>query len=332
MIILEDDMMKTSVIIPNYNGQEYLKVCLDALKRQTFKNMEIIIVDNNSEDKSCKIIKENHPEVKLIQLEKNFGFSKAVNKGIKVSSGKYVVLLNNDTEATEDWLERLVNCIDKDEKTFSCSSKMIQYDNRNKIDDAGDELTVMGWAYKRGDKANMDKYQKTEEVFSSCAGAAIYRKKIFEEIGYFDEEFFAYLEDIDICYRAKIHGYKNVYCSDAKVYHVGSATSGSRYNSFKVRLAARNNIYLIYKNMPFLQLLLNSPFIILGWMIKFLFFWQKGLGKDYLDGIKSGIKGIKNVKKISFRNDRLCNYIKIEIELIKNTFNYIFSKLFSGVM
>ena len=132
---------------------------------------------------------------------------------------------------------------------------MIRYSERDKIDDAGDEYTILGWAYKRGDGATVNKYNKSERVFSSCAGAAIYRRKLFEEIGYFDEAFFAYMEDVDISYRANIHGYKNIYCRDALVYHIGSATSGSKYNNFKVRLAARNNIYVILKNMPFFQLL-----------------------------------------------------------------------------
>jgi len=113
---------------------------------------------------------------------------------------------------------------------------------------------------------------------------------------------------------------------------MGSATSGSRYNSFKVRLTARNNIYLIYKNMPTLQFLLNSPFIIIGWFIKLLFFWKKGLAKDYLGGSLKGIKEIKNIKKIPFRSVGFWDFARIEIGLIKSTFNYLFNKLFSGVM
>ncbi len=117
------------------------------------------------------------------------------------------------------------------------------------------------------------------KFFTSCAGAAIYRKKIFEKIGYFDEEHFAYLEDIDVGYRARINGYENWYAPKAIVYHIGSGTSGSRYNHFKTRYSSRNNIYLIYKNMPFLQILLNLPFLILGFGMKILFFTQKRNGK-----------------------------------------------------
>ncbi len=324
--------MELSIIIPTYNGKEYLQICLDSLLNQTHENFEIIVVDNGSDDGSCEFITENYPEVILIKFVQNLGFSKAVNGGIKAADGEYVVLLNNDTEAKEDWLEQLVKCIKKDEKIFSCSSKMLQYHERLKVDDAGDELTLMGWAFKRGYGFPVDKFNNDKDVFSSCAGAAVYRKEIFEKIGYFDEKFFAYLEDIDICYRAKIHGYKNVYCSDAIIYHIGSATTGSRYNSFKVRLTSRNNIYLIYKNMPFLQLLLNSPFIVSGWLIKLIFFLDKGMGKDYLAGTIEGLKGIRDLKKLSFKSVSLCNFVKIEIELMKNTCNLLFTKLFSGVI
>jgi len=323
--------MKISIIIPNYNGAKYLSVCLDSLSRQSFKPFEIIIVDNGSIDNSCQLISRNYSHIKLIRFSKNHGFSKAVNEGIKVAKGKYVVLLNNDTEAQEDWLYNLANCINGDKKIFSCCSKMIQYYNKEKIDDAGDEYTILGWAYKRGDGLDIHKYKYNEEVFSSCAGAAIYRKSIFDKIGYFDEDFFAYMEDVDISYRAKIYGYKNIYCSKAKIFHIGSATSGSKYNSFKVKLAAKNNVYVIIKNMQLLQLFINSPFLILGFLIKIIFFYKKGFGKEYLIGLKEGLKTIKNINKVKFEKKNLLNYIKIEIDMIRNTFKYVFGKSISKI-
>lgn len=315
--------MKLSIIIPNYNGKNYIKICIDSLYNQTIEFYEIIIVDNASKDGSCDYIEKKYPNIKLIKLENNYGFSRAVNEGIKVSKGDYIVLLNNDTEVKEDWLESLLNCIGKDEKIFSCCSKMIRYDEKNKIDDAGDSYTVLGWAHKYGDGASIDKYSKDRVVFSSCAGAAIYRKKIFDEIGYLDENFFAYLEDVDISYRANIYGYKNVYCSAAKVYHIGSGTSGGRHNSFKVRLAARNNIYLIYKNMSIIQLIVNILFLFTGWFIKLIFFIKKGYGKDYILGTVEAIKTLNKVKKIKFEWKNILNYIKIEFKLIKNIFTLL---------
>lgn len=320
-------LYKVAIVIPNYNGLKYIKVCLESLYRQSFQNFEIIIVDNASQDGSCKFILENYRKQKLISLKQNYGFSKAVNEGIKASNSHYVVLLNNDTEVDKFWLENLVKCIESDEKIFSCCSKMIQYSERDKIDDAGDEYNILGWAYKRGDGASISKYHSDCEVFSSCAGAAIYRKAVFDEIGYFDESFFAYMEDVDISYRAKIYGYKNMYCSSAKVYHIGSATSGSKYNSFKIKLAARNNLFVVFKNMPLLQLLINLPFIILGHIIKLIFFAKKGYMQDYMSGLKESIKGIKKLNKVKYRNKNIINYIVIQWKMIINTYKYIIYKL-----
>jgi GT2 family glycosyltransferase len=318
--------MKVSIVIPNYNGVKYLKICLDSLSKQTFKDFETIIVDNNSIDESLKFIKLNYPDIKLIELKENYGFSKAVNEGIKISETDYVVLLNNDTEATVDWLENLVNCIECDDMAFSCCSKMLQYIDREKIDDAGDEYNILGWAYKRGDNFTIDKFTENAEVFSSCAGAAIYRRNILKKIGYFDENFFAYMEDVDISYRAKVYGYKNLYCHSAEIFHIGSATSGSKYNSFKVRLAARNNVYVLIKNMPLLQLIINSPFIIIGFLVKFVFFSKKGFSKEFKEGFIEAFKTRNELKKIKYNHRFLFNYFKIEYLLIINTFKYIWLK------
>lgn len=312
--------MSVSVVIPNYNGEKYIRGCLDSLMKQSLKADEIIIVDNNSTDNSLEIIKEYKDYIKLICLKENHGFSVAVNEGIKASHSEFVTLLNNDTELEENWLKELVKCISKEERIFSCCSKMIRYDNKDIIDDAGDEYTILGWARKIGDGKNISQYTEEKEVFSSCAGAAIYRKSILDEIGYFDENFFAYLEDLDISYRAKVYGYINYYCPSAKVYHIGSATSGSRHNDFKVRLAARNNIFLIYKNMPDLQIILNLIFILMGIIIKGIYFTIKGLGKAYFKGLYEGIKNRGRIKRVKVDNN-FRKYKRIEIELIKNTMN-----------
>ena len=155
---------------------------------------------------------------------------------------------------------------------------------------------------------------------SACAGAAIYRREVFETIGYFDEMHFAYLEDMDVGYRARIHGYENWYAPDAMVYHVGSGTSGSRYNQFKIRYSSRNNIYLIYKNMPLLQIIINLPFLVAGFGIKILFFTLKGFGREYIAGIKNGFQISAKNRKVSFRLRNLPNYIKIQLELWVNIF------------
>ena len=201
---------------------------------------------------------------------------------------------------------------------------MLQMYKPELLDDAGDMYTLMGWAFQRGVGQSSKGYKSACRVFSACAGAAIYRKSVFEEIGYFDEMHFAYLEDMDIGYRAKIAGYDNLYCPGAKVYHVGSGTSGSKYNSFKVKLAARNNIYLNYKNMPGPQLLLNSLPLGAGIFVKYLFFKKKGFAADYVEGLKEGLKTVKKCKKVPFKRENLSNYAAIEWELLAGTLIYIY--------
>lgn len=296
---------------------------MKSLMKQSLKPEEIIIVDNASKDGSIEYIKEEFKEkVTLICLDENYGFSKAVNEGIKKSTSEFIALLNNDTELDEKWLEELYKCIQKDEKIFSCCSKMLRFVERDIIDDAGDEYTLLGWGNKIGDGKASSDYEEDKEVFSSCAGAAIYRSSILEEIGLFDENFFAYLEDMDISYRARIYGYKNYYASKAKVYHIGSATSGSRHNSFKVNLASRNNIYLIHKNMPIPQIVLNFIFIFMGILIKWIYFSIKGFGKDYIAGVCEGLRTKKKINRIKLKNN-LFNYIDIEKRLFKNTLNLL---------
>src|SRR5699024_985578 len=147
---------------------------------------------------------------------------------------------------------------------------------------------------------------------------AIYRRKIFQKIGYFDEEHFAYLEDTDIGYRARLYGYENWFVPEAVVYHVGSGTTGSRYNEFKTRYSSRNNIYMLYKNMPLWQIVLNSPFLLAGFTAKLLFFGIKGLGREYAAGIKNGFQLCKKEKKVEFTRKMCPRIWKIQVELWKN--------------
>ena len=276
---------KVTIIIPNYNGLKFMEPCFAALDKQTCRDFALLVVDNGSTDGSVEWLREN--QVPSVFLSENTGFSGAVNVGIREAKTPYVILLNNDTEPEPAYVEELVRAMDRSEKIFSVSSKMIQLYQKDKMDDAGDMYTVLGWAYQRGVGRPSGKYRRFRRVFSACAGAAIYRREVFEKIGLFDEMHFAYLEDLDIGYRARLAGYDNVYCPKAVVYHVGSGTSGSKYNSFKVRLAARNNIYLNYKNMPDWQLALNAAPILLGMAVKYRFFKGLGFEKDYVDGVKA---------------------------------------------
>lgn len=318
-------MEKITVVIPNYNGIKYLNDCLDSLYKQEPDTPEyqVLVVDNGSADDSVKVAREAFPDTRFIQLEENTGFCHAVNVGILESKSEYVLLLNNDTKVKSGFIKALYDAIVSDENIFSVSAQMLMWDKPELIDDAGDRYSVLGWSYSRGKGKLAVNYEKACDVFSACGGAVIYRRVLLDKVGLFDEAHFAYLEDLDIGYRAKILGYRNCYTPEAKVLHYGSASTGSRYNEKKTVLAASNNMYVIYKNMPLLQLILNLPFILLGIFIKFVFFCKKGMGRLYLKGIGQGIKRSFSKegrqKKVRFQWRNLRNYLRIQWELYIGT-------------
>ncbi len=317
--------MKVSIITPNYNGENFLNIYFESLISQNKHIREVVIVDNGSTDNSVNIIKDyqknlDYPlQIILIQNKENLGFAKATNQGIKIAQSELLLFLNNDVELNNNSISSLINCIIKDDFIFSSASKMIQFNNRNLIDDAGDEYTLLAYTKKVGNGQNINKYTKEREIFSSCAGAALYKRSLVIKLGCFDENFFAYMEDVDLAYRAQINGYKNVYCPESIVYHIGSGSSGSKYNEFKIRLSARNNVLVIYKNLPIPQKIINIPFIFLGFLIKYLFFVKKGFGKIYLAGIKEGLNDKSKIRKVHYQNKNFKNYFKIEWKLIVNT-------------
>lgn len=316
--------MLTSVVIPNYNGIRYLKNCLLSLQKCEGEDFEVIVVDNGSTDGSDVLPDSLKLNVRLIKLDENTGFAHAVNVGIREAKGEYVILLNNDTEVESGFVRKLTEALKKNRKAFSASAMMVDMNNREVLDGAGDYYCALGWAFAYGKGKKTEECDKGRKIFSSCAGACIYDKAKLEITGLFDELHFAYLEDVDLGYRARIAGFDNIYEPAAVVYHAGSGFSGSRYNEFKIKLSSRNSVYLILKNMPILQLIINLPFIVFGYLIKTLFFVLKGYGKVYLKGLLDGFKlyfskeGHKN--KVRFKLSNLKNYFIIEIELLVNIF------------
>ena len=317
-------MNRLSVIIPNYNGKHFLEPCLEALKKQSMKDFEIIVVDNGSSDGSVEMINNSYPYVRLITFKENTGFCRAVNEGVSASDAEYVLLLNNDTVVFENFVEELYKAIASKIKAFACASCMLTVNDNTLLDSAGDLYNALGWAFARGKGRRASKFNREKKVFSACAGAAIYRRKLFIELGMLDENHFAYLEDLDLCYRAKIRGYENWYIPAAKVIHVGSGTTGSAHNEFKVSLSSKNNVYIIYKNMPVGQRILNAPFLAAGFFIKRLYFKKKGFGEIYAKGLKEGKKLAKSDEgkkhRQKFRMKYLKNYFAIQLELWRNVF------------
>lgn len=314
--------VRSTIIIPNYNGIKYIENCLNSLADEPAR---VIVVDNGSADGSSELVQEKFPHVQVISLDKNYGFCGAVNRGI-AESGKdktpYVILLNNDTVVEPGFVRALEKALDGDKKVFSGAARMVNMYRPELIDDAGDYYCALGWAFAAGKDKPAADYGRSREVFSACGGACIYRRSVLGKIGLLDENHFAYLEDVDIGYRARIHGYRSLYVPEAVVRHAGSGVSGSRHNDFKVKLSARNSVYLVYKNMPPVQILLNFPFLLAGFLVKTLFFLKKGLVKSWLQGTAEGLRLCRSpqgkAKKVVFLAKRLPAYARIQWELWRN--------------
>ncbi|MCY3781212.1 MAG: glycosyltransferase family 2 protein [Chloroflexi bacterium] len=239
---------RLSIVIPNWNGAHFLETCLDALRRQTEASREIILVDNASSDGSQAYVKSHYPDVKLIELAANRGFTGACNIGIEAATGEFIALLNNDTEVDKRWAAEVIAAFDARPEVGIVGGKMLLFDQRDRFHTAGDFFTTDGRAGNRGAwEVDSGQYDSGEFVFSACGGSAAYRRSMLADIGTLDDDFFFLLEDVDIAWRAQLAGYKVWYTPNAIVYHHLSATGGGATASF---YAGRNGTWLIVKNMP----------------------------------------------------------------------------------
>jgi GT2 family glycosyltransferase len=324
--------MKATVIIPNLNGKGWLKDSIESIFAQTEQDFELIVIDNGSTDESLAIARQYQarPNYTLIENGENTGFSHAVNQGIRAAKGEYAVLFNNDAFAEPDWLAQLIAAAEAHPKVFAVQSLMIRHFTRELADDAGDYVNILGFAAKTGDGRSAARYTKTKPIFSACGGAALYRKRILDEIGLFDENFFAYFEDVDISWRAQNAGYSCLLCPAAKCYHICGATTGAvKYNGFKSVQSGRNSILLPWKNQPILMLILNFIPMGLGYALKAYKFHKQGFGKEWDQGYREALALMKahKVQKRPFRWRDLPHYIKIEFWLIGNLFPYLWYRL-----
>ena len=318
-------MAKTTVVIPNWNGMAYLKTCMDSLEKQDDCDFETLIIDNASEDGSSAFLREHYPWARVEVMPENLGFAGGVNEGIRLTKTPYVLLLNNDVEVEPHFVKALEDAIDRDPKIFSVSSKMIKFRERHLLDDTGDRYTVIGWQAQRGTALPVTRkhYNHPASVFSACAGAAIYRMSVLQEIGAFDPAHFAYLEDIDLGWRARIYGYKNRYEPSAVVYHIGSASSGAvTYSDFKVRISARNSQYIVYKNMPAFQRFLCAFPMWIGRKVKKRYFDRLGFGEAYQEGLQEAEGDREKLKKVPYKAAHFWNYVKIQCRMTSDTFVY----------
>ncbi len=255
------------MVIVNWNGKHLLGECLDSLRDQTVQDFEIILVDNGSHDGSPEYVQEQYQEVRLVTLQKNCGFAGGNNAGIRMASGTYIALLNNDTKVDPDWLRNLLQEAEAGPSAVGMwASKILSYDKPDIIDNVGLLLYLDGLARGKGRlEKDRGQYDRAGEAFFPSGCAALYRREMLDEIGLFDEEFFAYADDVDLGLRARLAGWQCIYVPSAKVYHRYSASS-SAYSPFKAFLVERNRIWVLLKYYP-MEMILISPF---GTMVRLL--------------------------------------------------------------
>ena len=272
-------MQVVSVIIVNYNGRGYIQRCLESMSKQRYGNFETVIVDNGSQDDSLVVIKDSlaglglDRTAKVIESDRNLGFAGGNLNGLLHSSGEYIATLNNDAEADEAWLTSLVEVMDCNPDAGICASKILQY-NSGVIDSAGDGFSKSLQGFKRGEGEPHERYNKREYVFGACAGAAMYRRTMLEEVGFFDEDFFLIHEDTDLNLRAQLRGWKILYVPEAVVYHKVRSSIGHMSDT-AVYYTIRNRDYVRIKNIPAGIFLRCFPGFVMSIIAEFIYFVLK---------------------------------------------------------
>jgi len=286
----EFDDSGIDIVIPNWNGKRMLETCLASLQRQSAENFHVCVVDNGSDDGSVEFIQEYFPAIDVLEFPTNRGFSVAVNRGIKNGNQALVLLLNNDTELDERCLEVLLESSRLEPGYDMFALKMLAFHQRSVLDGAGDAVLRGGVGYRLGTMENdSPSYDLRKEVFGACAGAALYRRSLFARIGLFDEDFFAYLEDVDFNMRAVKAGSSCMYLPEAVVYHIGSASSGSKINNFTVKLSTRNNIFILIKNYSIGTLIRFLPALLIYQFFWLIYVFKKRQFPAYLNGLFSSL-------------------------------------------
>ena len=254
----DQDSPLISVVVLNWNGYQVLDNCLRSLYDQTYRPLEIIVVDNASTDGSVDFVRQKFQDVNLIVNEKNLGFGGGNNIGIRASRGQYIMILNNDTRLDPKCVEELKRSIEKDKSYGACASKILLENEPDIIDGVGIVVCPDGLSFGRGRLEKRDRYDEEEEIFFASDCACLYRREMLEDIGLYDEDFFAYADETDMGWRAQLAGWKCIYSPKAIVYHLHSTSSGGRYSSFKAFLVERNRIWVALKNFPISLIILGQ--------------------------------------------------------------------------
>ena len=256
-------MTKVAIVILNYNGEKFLKQFLPFVISHS-PSTEIIVADNASKDQSVNILKNDFPEVRLIELYENHGYAQGYNEALAQVEADYYILLNSDVEVTDNWIEPIIKLMDSDSTIAACQPKLLDYNRKEKFEYAGAAggfIDFLGYPFCRGRifnelETDTGQYNDTREVFWATGACMFVRASIFHEVGGFDGDFFAHMEEIDLCWRMHLAGYKVYYSAESTVYHVGGGTL-HKSNPRKTYLNFRNGLALLYKNHPPQHLWLN---------------------------------------------------------------------------
>ncbi|MFA7402991.1 MAG: glycosyltransferase family 2 protein [Pelobacteraceae bacterium] len=288
-----------SIIIVNWNGRAYLSACLESLRTQSRTDFETIVVDNGSHDGSLELLRDYFPWVHIVPLEENCGFAGGNNAGLAVAHGDYIITLNNDTRVDQFWLAELVAPAEADRKIGMVASRICSWDNPDQIDSLGVAICPDGMSRGNGRRRSYSSLSlaKTEKILIPSACAALYRREMIDEIGFFDNDFFAYCEDTDLGLRGRLAGWEAVLARDAVVYHRYSG-SGGVFSPFKLYLVERNHFWVALKNLPFPMLLAVPFWSVIRYLVQVrLVLGGKGAGAQFRGAsssslVKAVIRGI----------------------------------------
>lgn len=287
-----------SIIVLNYNGKQYLKDCFESLEQIEYDNYEIILVDNASTDRSIEFTKDIFPKIKLISLDRNYGFAEGNNKGAEKANGKYIVFLNNDTRVDKNWLSELINAIKIYGEDCIYSSKILFYDRPQILNTIGGVITPIGGGFDIGfSEMDTKEFNKVRYIGSPSGCSMLLKKSLFQQMGGFDKDYFAYFEDIDFGWRCWLFGYKTYYVPTSVVYHKFGGTAGPRNSTFRIFHGQKNRLANMVKNFSIERLIVGFGISILFDILRISVFLINGRFDSILAVLKGNYYFIKELPK-----------------------------------
>lgn len=290
---------KIAIIVSNYNCQRYLKECFESLLHQTYRDFEIYLLDNASTDDSIKFTSEHFPSVKILAMDKNYGFAEGYNKAIEQVDSEYIAIVNGDTKAEPDWLKNLIRVFNENNDAAIAGSKIYFLDNPGIINSAGKKLTYSGIGFDIGfGLKDSEKFNKKKYVGAICGASMLIKKDIFQNLGGFDKDYFLLCEDTDLCWRVWLNGYKVIYDPSSVIYHKFGESIGKRETSLRIFYSQRNAIISLLKNLGLLRLIISLNITLAYTLIK-LVIYTLLLKKENIKALLKGTISVIPMLKIT---------------------------------